>query len=77
MINLDNLTPEDLLVLTNALAINFSKDRSIDELNSIGNLLASVGSLMMLLAAQKQLLDDLKNKNASTQAEEDSSDATS
>lgn len=72
MINLDNLTPEDLLVLTNALAINFSKDRSIDEINSIGNLLASVGSLMMLLAAQKQLLDDLKNKNSQSQEEDNS-----
>lgn len=72
MINLDNLTPEDLLVLTNALAINFSKDRSIDEINSIGNLLASVGSLMMLLAAQKQLLDDLKIKNSQSQEQDNS-----
>lgn len=68
MVNLNNLTPEDLLVLTNALALSLSKDRSIDEINSIGNVLSATGSLMMVIAAQQQLLNDLKSKTTDTAA---------
>ncbi|MEG1287413.1 MAG: hypothetical protein RSD13_05110 [Clostridium sp.] len=63
MINLDNLTPEDLLILSNSIAISFSKDRTINEINTIGNLLSSAGSLMLVIAAQQQLIADLKNKS--------------
>ena len=65
MISLDNLSPEDLLVLTNALTISFSKDKNINELNVVGNLLVSVGSLMLVIAAQQQLLSSL-NENSTT-----------
>lgn len=63
MISLDNLSPEDLLILTNALTISFSKDKNTNELNVIGNLLVSVGSLMLVIAAQQQLLSSL-NENS-------------
>ena len=67
MISFDNLSPEDLLILTNALTISLSKDKSVEELNVLGNLLVSVGSLMLVLAAQDQLLSSLKEKNTSSQ----------
>lgn len=67
MISFDNLTPEDLLILTNALTISLSKDKSVEDLNVLGNLLVSVGSLMLVLAAQDQLLSSLKEKNTSSQ----------
>lgn len=67
MISFDNLSPEDLLILTNALTISLSKDKSVEDLNVLGNLLVSVGSLMLVLAAQDQLLSSLKEKNTSSQ----------
>lgn len=77
MISLDNLSPEDLLVLTNALTISFSKDKNINELNVVGNLLVSVGSLMLVIAAQQQLLSSLnENSTTSTNTSENQSENT-
>jgi len=77
MISLDNLSPEDLLVLTNALTISFSKDKNINELNVVGNLLVSVGSLMLVIAAQQQLLSSLnENSTTSTNTSENQSETT-
>lgn len=70
MISFDNLSPEDLLILINALTISLSEDKTTDDLNVLGNLLVSVGSLMLVIAAQQQLLSSLKEKN--TQAKPNS-----
>ncbi len=51
---IDNLCPNDLLVLASALAISLSEGKSADELNVLGNLIVAVGSLMLTAAAQMQ-----------------------
>ena len=56
MICLDNLSPEDLLLLSNALAISLSKDKDANEINALGNFLVGIGSLMFIIASQQQLL---------------------
>ena len=56
MICLDNLSPEDLLLLSNTVAISLSKDKSPDEINVLANFLVATGSLMFIIASQQQLL---------------------
>ena len=60
---LDNVSPEDLLVLTNIIAISLSKDRSADEINVLGNFIVGIGCLMLTLAAQQQFLASKKETN--------------
>ena len=60
---LDNVSPEDLLVLTNIIAISLSKDRSADEINVLGNFIVGIGCLMLTLAAQQQFLASQKETN--------------
>jgi len=60
---LDNVSPEDLLVLTNIIAISLSKDRSADEINVLGNFIVGIGCLMLTLAAQQQFLASQKGTN--------------
>lgn len=63
MISIDNLSPEDLLILTNALAIALAKDKNSDELNVLGNFFIGVGSLLVIISSQQQLLQSIKEKN--------------
>lgn len=62
---IDNLSPEDLLVLTNAIAISLSKDKSINELNALGNFIIGIGigSLMVTIASQQQYIESNKATN--------------
>lgn len=63
MICLDNLSSEDLIVLTNAFAITLVKDRSADEINVLGNFIVGIGCLMLTIAAQEQFLESLREKS--------------
>lgn len=63
---IDNLSPEDLLILTNTIAISLSKDRSADEINVLGNFIVGIGCLMLTIAAQQQYISSQQNPNKST-----------
>jgi len=76
LIFLDNLSPEDLLVLTNAITISLSKDKTADELNVLGNFIVGIGCLMLTVASQQQYLSSIQqqqqaNKSKSTPVAED------
>ena len=76
LIFLDNLSPEDLLVLTNAITISLSKDKTADELNVLGNFIVGVGCLILTVASQQQYLSSIQqqqqaNKSKSTPVAED------
>lgn len=60
MICIDNLSPEDLLFLTNAIAITLIKDKNPDEINVFGNFIVGIGCLLLTVAAQQQLLESLQ-----------------
>lgn len=60
MICIDNLSPEDLLVLTNAIAVTLIKDKNPDQINVLGNFIVGVGCLLLTVAAQQQLLESIK-----------------
>jgi hypothetical protein len=57
---LDDLSPEDLLILTNAITISLSKDKSVDEINVLGNFIVGIGCLMLTIASQQQFIETKK-----------------
>jgi len=63
---IDNLSPEDLLVLTNAIAISLSKDKSPIEIDVLGNFVVGIGCLMLTLASQKEYISLQQETNKST-----------
>ena len=50
-----SLTPRELAVLTTILAIDLSKGRTTYEKTLIGNLLASVGDVLLLMASHENV----------------------
>lgn len=62
MICTDNLSPEELAVLGNAIAITIAQGKSADEINVLGNLIVDIGSILLTIAAQKQRLESLQQK---------------
>lgn len=74
MISFDNLSSEDLVILTNLLAVSFSKGRTSDEINVLGNFIVGVGCVMLTIASQEQYLSSIKQ--SSTSSNEDSDDDT-
>lgn len=58
----DNLSTEDLLILTNAIALALSKNKSADEINVLGNFIVGIGCLMLTIAAQEQRLESLQQE---------------
>lgn len=63
---LDNLSPEDLLILTNAITLSLSKDKTADELNVLGNFVVGVGCLMLTVASQQQYIAAQQEANKPT-----------
>lgn len=51
---IDNISPEELLILANTFALSLSEGRSADEINVLGNFIVAVGSMMLTFAAQLQ-----------------------
>jgi hypothetical protein len=55
-----------LLVLTNAIAISLSKDKSPIEIDVLGNFVVGIGCLMLTLASQKEYISLQQETNKST-----------
>lgn len=75
MIDLDNLTPEEALALTNALALSLAKGRTPTQINSLGNILTGVASLMFIISAQ-QTTQEAKLNNTTSNDTNSASDDT-
>jgi hypothetical protein len=58
----DSIAPDELTLISSILTIAISKGKSADDLNAIGNILANLGSSILLLAAQEQYLDSKEEK---------------
>ncbi|WP_251861015.1 hypothetical protein [Clostridium sp. Marseille-Q2269] len=57
MDDLDCISPEQLSILANLIALELSKGRSINELSVLGNLLTAVGAIILTIEAQKENLE--------------------
>jgi hypothetical protein len=58
----DSIAPDELTLISSIITIAISKGKSADDLNAIGNVLANLGSSILLLAAQEQYLDSKEEK---------------
>jgi len=58
MKDLNCISPEELALLANLIALELSKGKNANELNVLGNLLAAVGTIISTIAAQKQNLEN-------------------
>lgn len=76
MIFLDNLSPEDLLILTNAISVSLSEDKTADELNVLGNFIVGIGCLMLTLASQQQYLTILQEARNSKSTQQNTNNDT-
>ena len=54
MICHDSLDADELAILATVIAIVFAKKLTLDETNVYGNFLVTVGSLMLVIAAQEE-----------------------
>lgn len=50
---LDNLSSEDLTILTSTIALALAKDRKAIEMEVIGNFIVGVGCLLLTMASQQ------------------------
>lgn len=66
MIITDNLTSEELVILSNIIALDLCKDKTINEINVLGNVIETIGCIMLTVAAQRQQLESL-NQTSNTQ----------
>ena len=66
MLITDNLTSEELAILSNIIALDLCKDKSINEINVLGNVIETIGCIMLTVAAQRQQLQSL-NQTSNTQ----------
>ena len=62
----DNISPEDLLILTASIATSLSKDKNIDEINLVGNFFIAVGHSMLILSSKEQYLSSIKHSTNET-----------
>lgn len=63
MSEFSSLTPEDLALLSSVIAIALAKNRSADEVNVLGNLVAAVGAQLLTISAQDQSLRALQDQS--------------
>lgn len=62
MSSFNSISPNEISVLANTIAILLSEGKSADELNVLGNLVAAIGSAILLIAAQTQNLSSIEEK---------------
>ena len=59
----DNLSPEELTLLTTFIAIEISKGKSTEEINIIASIYDSISSQMFLIADQRDYIDSMQITN--------------
>lgn len=69
MLITDNLTSEELAILSNIIALDLCKDKSINEINVLGNVIETIGCIMLTVAAQRQQLQSLNQTSSSQDTE--------
>ena len=66
MIITDKLTSEELSILSNVIALDLCKDKTVNEINVLGNVIETIGCIMLTVAAQRQQLQSL-NQTSNTE----------
>ncbi len=63
MINFDSISPEELIIVSAVIVFLASENQDANQLNVLGNLVVSIGSLILTWAAKLQLNDTSQNNN--------------
>ncbi|AJA46513.1 hypothetical protein CPAST_c04130 [Clostridium pasteurianum DSM 525 = ATCC 6013] len=58
----DSLTPKELNILVNIVAVALTEGNSADDNNVLGNFLTAVSANILVIAAQQQTLSSLEDK---------------
>lgn len=58
----DSITPEDLSILANVVAISLTEGKSPDENNVLGNFLTAVSANILTIAAQQENFKSIEEK---------------
>ncbi len=72
MSKLESITPEQIVMLSAAVALAITEDMSNDDMNTLGNFIASVGANILTRAAQAQNIQnrqDIRQQIQDHQAE--------
>ncbi|MCM0649071.1 hypothetical protein NBE98_11865 [Clostridium swellfunianum] len=64
----NSVSPGELTILANAVALILSSDRTADEVNVLGNFITAVGALMLVIAAQQASLESIQNNQQQAQS---------
>lgn len=59
----DNLSPEELALLSNLIAIEISKGKSTGEITIIASIYDSISTQMFLIADQRDYIDNMQTNN--------------
>lgn len=63
----DSISPEELSILANFIAIAISKNKSATENNIIGNFITEIGATILTIAAQQENLNSIEEKQKQIQ----------
>lgn len=61
----NNMGAEELSFMANLIALELSCGKDADEINVLGNLITTIGTIMLTIASQKENLENLSKKNCS------------
>ncbi|NRT76330.1 hypothetical protein [Clostridium beijerinckii] len=68
MASMDNIDPEDLLVLITSLSTSLSKNKTTAEINLLGKFFSSVGRSMLAIASEENNLHSTENVSTSSES---------
>lgn len=63
----DSLSPKELVILANLVALALTEGKSAEDNNVLGNFLTAVSGIILSIAAQQQHLESLKEKEKQIQ----------
>lgn len=58
MSKFENITPEQIVMLSSFAALALTEDMNVNDMNTLGNLIAAVGAAILARAAQTQNLEN-------------------
>lgn len=64
---LNSVSPNELSILANVIAIGLAEGKTADEINVLGNFIVGVGGLLLTIAAQQQSLQAIQDKQQQMQ----------
>lgn len=59
---IDSLDPDELALISSILAVAITKGKSAEDINVLGNFIASLGASILTIAAQEQYLSAKEEK---------------